>query len=91
MNCWNIHPIPQIWFPLTSVSSQNSNSALLVSIFSSNQETIAVVEGYIADLNKNHYKDKIMAVEHCWNKCTSFKGDNVVNKNNFEIINLFLH
>jgi hypothetical protein len=26
-------PIPQIWFPLTSVSSQNSNSSSLVSVF----------------------------------------------------------
>jgi histone-lysine N-methyltransferase SETMAR len=32
-NCWNIHPIPQIWLPLTSVSSQNSNSSSLVSVF----------------------------------------------------------
>jgi hypothetical protein len=33
MNCWNIHLIPQIWLPLTSVFSQNSNSSLLVSVF----------------------------------------------------------
>jgi len=33
MNCWNIHPIPQIWLPLTSISSQNSNSSSLVSVF----------------------------------------------------------
>jgi hypothetical protein len=33
MNCWNIHPIPQIWLPLTSVSSQNTNSSSLVSVF----------------------------------------------------------
>jgi hypothetical protein len=33
MNCWNIHPVLQIWLPLTSISSQNSNSSSLVSVF----------------------------------------------------------
>jgi histone-lysine N-methyltransferase SETMAR len=53
--------------------------------FSSNQEAIAAVEGYFADVTKNHYRDGIMA------------GINVLvlreimlkNKNNFEIINSF--
>jgi histone-lysine N-methyltransferase SETMAR len=45
--------------------------------FSSNQEAIAAVEGYFADLTKNHYRDGITALEHCWNKCISLKGDNV--------------
>jgi len=36
--------------------------------FSSNQEAIATVEGYFADLTKNHHKDGIMALEHRWNK-----------------------
>jgi histone-lysine N-methyltransferase SETMAR len=43
--------------------------------FSSNQEAIAAVEGYFADLTKNHYMDGIMALEHRWNKCISLKGD----------------
>jgi histone-lysine N-methyltransferase SETMAR len=43
--------------------------------FSSNQEAIAAVEGYFADLMKNHYKDGIIALEHCWNKCISLKGE----------------
>jgi histone-lysine N-methyltransferase SETMAR len=43
--------------------------------FSSNQETISVVVEYFADLTKNHYRDGIMALEHCWNKCISLKGD----------------
>jgi len=43
--------------------------------FSSNQEAIAAVEGYFADLTKNHYRDGIMALEHRWNKCISIKGD----------------
>jgi histone-lysine N-methyltransferase SETMAR len=43
--------------------------------FSSNQEAIAAVEGYFADLTKNHYRDRIMALEHSWNKCISLKGD----------------
>jgi histone-lysine N-methyltransferase SETMAR len=42
--------------------------------FFSNQEPIAAVEGYFADLTKNHYSDGIMALEHRWNKCRSLKG-----------------
>ena len=45
--------------------------------FSLNQEVIAAVEGYFADLTKNRYRDGIMALEHCWNKCISLKGDYV--------------
>ena len=30
-----------------------------------------------ADLTKNHYRDRIMALEHRWNKCISLKGDYV--------------
>jgi histone-lysine N-methyltransferase SETMAR len=45
--------------------------------FSSNQEAIAAVEEYFADLTKNHYGDGIMALEHRWNKCISLKGDYV--------------
>ena len=45
--------------------------------FSSNQEAIAAVDGYFADLTNNHYRDGIMALEHCWNKCNSLKGDYV--------------
>jgi len=43
--------------------------------FSSNQEAIAAVEGYFADLTKNHYRDGIMALEHCWNKFSNLKRD----------------
>jgi len=43
--------------------------------FSLNQETIAAVEGYFADLTKNQYRDGIMALEDRWNKCISLKGD----------------
>jgi len=45
--------------------------------YSSNQEAIAAVEGYFAYLTKNHYRDRLMALEHCWNKCISLKGDYV--------------
>jgi histone-lysine N-methyltransferase SETMAR len=45
--------------------------------FSSNQEATGAVEGYFADLIKNHYRDGIMALEHRWNKCVSLKGDYV--------------
>jgi hypothetical protein len=33
--------------------------------FSLNQEAILAVEGYFADLMKNHYRDRIMTLEHC--------------------------
>jgi len=45
--------------------------------FSSSQEATAAVEGYFADLTKNHYRDGIMSLEHRWNKCISLKGDYV--------------
>jgi histone-lysine N-methyltransferase SETMAR len=45
--------------------------------FSSNQEAIGAVEGYFADLMKNHYRDGIMVLEHRWNKCISLKVDYV--------------
>jgi hypothetical protein len=77
MNCWNIHRIPQIWLPLTSVSSPKLKLFLAGERFSSNQEAIAAVEGYFADLMKNRYRDGIMALEHRWNKCISLKGDYV--------------
>jgi hypothetical protein len=51
--------------------------------FSSSQEAIAAVEGYLADLKKNHYRDGIMAMEHCWNKCISLKGDYVEKEKQF--------
>jgi histone-lysine N-methyltransferase SETMAR len=45
--------------------------------FFSNQEAIAPVEGYFVDLTKNHYREGIMALEHCWNKYIGVKGDYV--------------
>jgi hypothetical protein len=45
--------------------------------FFSDQEAIAAVEGYFADLMKNRYREGIMALEHRWNKCISLKGDYV--------------
>jgi hypothetical protein len=45
--------------------------------FSSNQEAIAAVEGYFADLTENRYRDGIMALEYRWNKDISLKGDYV--------------
>jgi hypothetical protein len=77
MNCWNIHPIPQIWLPLTSICSQNSKLILAGQRFSSNQEAIAAVEGYFADLTKNHYRDGIMALEQWWYKCIILKEADV--------------
>jgi hypothetical protein len=71
-----MHPIPQIWLPLTSVCFQNS-LFLAGQRFSSNQEAITAVEGYLAYLKKSHYRDGIMALEHRWNKCISLKGDYV--------------
>jgi len=45
--------------------------------FSSSQEAIAAVEGYFAELTKNHYRDEIMALEHRRNKYIRLKGDYV--------------
>jgi histone-lysine N-methyltransferase SETMAR len=45
--------------------------------FSSNQEGIAAVEGYFADITKNHYREGIMALKHRWDKCISLKEDHV--------------
>jgi len=45
--------------------------------FSLNQEVLAAVEGYFADLTKNHYRDWIMVLEHRWNRYISPKGDYV--------------
>jgi hypothetical protein len=45
--------------------------------FSSNQEAIAAVVEFFADLTKNHYRDGIMALELRWNKCINVKGENV--------------
>jgi histone-lysine N-methyltransferase SETMAR len=50
---------------------------LVGQLFSSNQEAILAVEGYCADLTKHHYRDGIMALEHCWNMYFSLKGDYV--------------
>jgi len=47
--------------------------------FSSNQETIAAVEGYYSNLTKNHYRGGIIALEHRWNNCITLKGDYVEN------------
>jgi hypothetical protein len=45
--------------------------------FSSNQEAIAAVEGYFADLTKNHYRDGIMALEYRGYNCISLKANYV--------------
>ena len=45
--------------------------------FFPNQEVIATVEGNFADLTKNHYRDRIMALEHHWKKCIRVKGNYV--------------
>jgi len=50
---------------------------LAAQCFSSNQEAIAAVEGYFAVLTKNHHRDRIMVLEHRWNKCISLEGDYV--------------
>jgi hypothetical protein len=55
----------------------NLKHFLAVQRFSSNPEETAAVEGYVADLTKNHYRYGIMALEHRWNKCSSLKEDYV--------------
>jgi hypothetical protein len=61
MNCWNIHLIPQIWLPLTYLFPK-LKFFLAGQHFSSNQEAIAAVEGYFADLTENNYRDGFMAL-----------------------------
>jgi hypothetical protein len=39
--------------------------------------SFAAVDGYFADLTKNHYRGGIMTLEHRWNKCIRLKGDYV--------------
>ena len=56
------HHISQIWLPLTSLSSQISNSSSLVSVFLRINRRLQ--EGNFADVTKNHYRDGIMALEH---------------------------
>jgi hypothetical protein len=77
MNCWNIDPISQIWLPLIFSLFPKLKLFLASQCFPLTQEAIAAVEGYFADLTKNHYMDGIMALEHRWNKCISLKGDYV--------------
>jgi hypothetical protein len=73
MNFWNIHTIPQIWLPLTSISHPKTQTLPHWSaFFSSNQEAITSVERYFADLKEN-YRDGVMALDHCWNKCIGLK------------------
>jgi histone-lysine N-methyltransferase SETMAR len=57
--------------------------------FSSNQEAIAAVEGYFADLTKNHYRNGIMAWSIAGMNIIVSGGIMLKNKNNFVIINSF--
>jgi hypothetical protein len=70
MNFWNIHPIPSNFYLFPK-----RKPFLVGQRVSSNLEAIAAVEGYFADLTKNHYRDEIMALEDLWNKCISLTRD----------------
>jgi len=61
--------------------------------FSSNQEAIATVEGYFANLTKNHCRDGIMAWSIAGINVLVLREITLKNKNNFEItrINSFFH
>jgi hypothetical protein len=71
MNCWNIHHIPQNLAPSDFCLFPKLKLFLAGQHFSLNQEVIAAVDGYFADLTKNHYTDG--ALEHHWNKCIILK------------------
>ena len=43
--------------------------------FSSNDEVIAAVDEYFADLPENHYRDGIYKLEERWNKCIELLGE----------------
>ena len=53
--------------------------------FSSNQEAIAAVEGYFADLTKNHYRDGIMALSIAGINVLVLREIMLRNENKFEI------
>jgi hypothetical protein len=76
------HPPCSAYLDLSDFSLFPNTLFLAAEHFSSNQETIAAVEVYFADLTKNHYRDRIIFLEqHRWNKCVSIKGDYVTKKN----------
>ena len=91
MNRWNIHPIPHICLPLTSVSSQNSNASSLVSVFLRIKRRLELQRGILQILRRT----TTGTAQWRWSSI----GINVLvlremilkNKNNFEIINLFFH
>ena len=43
--------------------------------FSSNDEVIAAVDEYFADLPENRYRDGIHKLEERWNKCIERLGE----------------
>ena len=43
--------------------------------FSSNDEVIAAVDEYFADLPEKHYRDGIHNLEERWNKCIDLLGE----------------
>jgi hypothetical protein len=63
----DFYPFPKLKFFLAGQS------------FSSNQEAIATLDVYFADLTKNQFREGVMALEHRWNKCVTLKGDYVEN------------
>ena len=41
--------------------------------FPSDQEVTSAVEGYLVDLTENHFRDRTVALECCWNGCVTLK------------------
>ena len=71
----NTHRIHQIWLPSDYYLFRNLKQFLRGKRFSSNEEAIAAVEQYFAELPENHYRDGIKLLEDRWNKCVQVEGD----------------
>lgn len=59
--------------------------------FSSNDEVIAAVVDYFAELPENHYKNGIHKLEKRWHKCIELLEEYTVNKKHFNPQNRVFH
>ncbi|EFN89072.1 Histone-lysine N-methyltransferase SETMAR, partial [Harpegnathos saltator] len=53
----------------------NLKKSLAGQKFESNEEVIAAMEAYFADLEKTYFSDGLKKLEHRWVKCIELKGD----------------
>jgi len=58
----------------------NLKKSLAGQKFVSNEEVVAAIEAYFADLEKTYFSDGLKKLEHRWVKCIELKGDYVEKK-----------